>query len=77
MPHEPTAECATMHCAHHNEDEPGPGYLACLECFHLYETEADLQAAYVDASVAIDPAVSRAAPHVSKILFCPLCGHDF
>lgn len=79
MPHEPTDACRDDHCAYHNDDEPATKetYRICAECFHAFQTAEDLQNAYVDQMVAIDPAVSRALPHPNRILFCPLCTHDW
>lgn len=45
-PHEPSEVCGAIHCYIHNVDEPGPGYLGCGECFHLYRTRRDLRRAY-------------------------------
>lgn len=44
--HEPSAACHDVHCFAHNVDEPGPGYLGCQECFHLYRTPRDLRRAH-------------------------------
>jgi hypothetical protein len=44
--HEPSAVCHEIHCYVHNVDEPGPGYLGCGECFHLYRTVGELRRAY-------------------------------
>lgn len=44
--HEPSDKCAGIHCHWHNVDEPGPGYLGCFECGHLYRTAGDLRRRY-------------------------------
>lgn len=44
--HEPTAACHDIHCYIHNVDEPGPGYVSCGECFHLYRSAGDLRRAH-------------------------------
>lgn len=44
--HEPSDVCGSIHCFIHNVDEPGPGYLSCGECFHLYRTAGDLRRAH-------------------------------
>lgn len=80
MPHEPTEACDADHCYSHHEDEPiqgGSYYRICGECFHLYPTVDDLRAAYVAEATKIDPAVAKVSPPVEKIVFCPLCTHDW
>lgn len=48
-------------------------YRVCPECFHVYETAADL--------VAADQAAWADGPHPprdpDKIYSCPECAHDF
>lgn len=68
-PHAETDTC-DGHCAIHGVDEPGPGYLRCFECGHLYRTAVDLAAEYhaQGGSGLFDP---------DQIRFCPLCLHDF
>jgi hypothetical protein len=44
--HEPTDACNDIHCYSHMVDELGPGYLACLECGHMYRTAGELRRAY-------------------------------
>jgi hypothetical protein len=41
--HEPTDACGRIHCFAHMVDEPGPGYLACGECGHMYKTKRELR----------------------------------
>jgi uncharacterized C2H2 Zn-finger protein len=38
--------CGSIHCFIHNVDEPGPGYLGCPECGHLFKTKRALRVAY-------------------------------
>jgi len=44
--HEPTAACHAWHCHSCGVDEPGQGYIVCMECGHLYRTARDLRRAY-------------------------------
>ena len=40
--HAASDTCAGIHCEIHQVDEPGPGYIGCGECLHLYPTRASL-----------------------------------
>jgi hypothetical protein len=82
--HEPSDACVG-HCYCHNVDEPGTGYIRCLECGHLYRTARDLRRAYRRASLAM-PAygvpwrriIARAILiRARNINFCLECIHDF
>lgn len=83
--HEPTAACDAVHCYSHHVDEPGPGYIVCGECGHLYRTARELRRAYRRASLAIpDYDVPRWrilwrawTIRASSIFFCQECIHDF
>lgn len=47
QPHDPTDECADIHCYSHHVDEPGDSaYIVCGECFHAYRTARELRRAY-------------------------------
>jgi len=84
--HEITAACAPVHCWSHDVDEDGPHYRACLECGHLYRTEAELVTEYnkgvreVNASPLPRWPGETRVPEITSVndaWFCPLCMHDF
>lgn len=71
-------------CYSHNQIEvPGDAtYLVCGECFHVYETAEDLEAADVWAEKQTEkyllPGETIGPPRVAAAIFaCPYCGHDF
>lgn len=81
-----------MHCHWHNVDEPGPGYIGCGECGHLYRTAGQLRRAYrrviwqmwrYDAQPGarlpwLWRTLWRAATvRARRISFCQECIHDF
>jgi hypothetical protein len=65
-------------CWHHNRSEPTPeggAYRICGECFHCFNTEADLLAA--DRTMRTEVGLSGVAVSGDDVLYCPLCSHDF
>jgi len=78
VPHEPTPECAPLHCWWHNTDEPDGGYRACFECRHVYATAEDLREAWrAEVAVAALPGAVVVVPPADEIGACPLCAHDW
>lgn len=83
--HEPSDACFEDHCHWHNVDEPGPGYITCLECGHLYRTARELRRAYRRQSFTIPRydvpwwrITWRAwTIRARDISFCQECIHDF
>jgi len=77
-PHEPSPECADVHCWWHNVDEPDGGYRACLECRHVYRTAEDLREAWrEEVTAAALPGTVVVVPVADEIFACPLCCHDW
>jgi hypothetical protein len=55
-------------------DEAVDGYMLCYECKHMYPTEAELVATYIEG---LPVGYSRDGITGVTIVFCPLCSHDF
>lgn len=71
-----------LHCWIHHADEPPEGYRWCLECGHMYVTEAELVAAHnkeMDVLSQFGPGESHLplATSASEIYGCPACAHDW
>lgn len=84
--HEVTEACYPIHCHEHQVDEPGPGFLGCGECGHLYRTRGELRRAYRREFWRVsrtfhDPLWRRAwrvlTVREKHIYFCQHCIHDF
>jgi len=86
--HNPTVECARVHCNFHHVDEPARSpYRVCFECGHVYPTSRDLRRIYRRKFWQM----SRGMPwrrqlwrlrrvmtvRASQISFCQYCIHDF
>lgn len=82
--HEPSDACVG-HCYWHDVDEPGPGYIRCYECGHLYRTARELRRAYRRQSFTVPRCevpwwrIGWRALFIraDKIVFCQECIHDF
>lgn len=60
-----------LHCYWHNEDEPEAEiFRACLECRHVYQTPADLLAAWFTET-------GYQWPDADSVPACAYCGHDW
>ena len=74
--HEPTDECAAVHCWGHDLDEPREDvWRECFECKHAYRSPEELRrewAKYAPPEMRNDP-----APAVLDIDFCPVCMHGW
>lgn len=44
--HEPSGDCFDLHCFEHHVDEGYAGYVACLECGHVYRSKTELRMVY-------------------------------
>lgn len=83
--HQPFVSCAPVHCHWHNLDEPGAGYITCLECGHLYRTAGELRRAYRRQMFRIPRfgvprwriAWAALTARAARISFCQECIHDF
>jgi hypothetical protein len=87
--HEPTKACVLVHCHWHDVDEPGPGYLRCFECGHLYRTKGELRRRYRQElrNAYHDGPLERwdwlrlrwwlLTVRASRVTFCQECSHDF
>lgn len=90
--HGPSDDCHG-HCYSHHVDEPGRGYITCIECGHLYRTKRDLRRAYRrgfrqtvqprrllsdDLDMGWGGYLWRLLTvRASTIYFCQECSHDF
>jgi hypothetical protein len=61
-------------CYIHHVEEPGPGFLRCFECGHLYRTEQELVEDNYRTDVELDLSAERLP--ADKIFACAHCGHD-
>jgi hypothetical protein len=65
------------HCYFHGVDEPTDDdtFRVCLECCHVYQTEADLIVAANQA--ALEYQLGKVYASADEIKWCPLCIHDW
>jgi hypothetical protein len=90
--HEASSACEGDHCFMHSRDEPGPGFLPCTECCHLFRTRFHLRLRHVFAgfqswwccrrSPVVDRSVLPKLRHAflgwfGPIYSCPFCASDF
>jgi hypothetical protein len=72
----PIADCPDpdSHCCWHDVDEPQGGYRTCFECWHVYQTAAELLAEHnkVLASLGLPPETD-----VERVHCCPFCTHSW
>jgi len=66
----PSGWCAIHDTVEANETQLAEADTVCFECGHVYPTEDDLLAEWVNQ---FGPTERVAA----EIMFCPLCLHDF
>lgn len=84
-PHEMTEACEQFHCFYHNVDEKPSrrkGAFSCGECWHRFQSTADLVWAYRKMVWGVyPPGLGRLWRFLtvrhSQIFHCPHCAHDF
>ncbi len=63
-------------CFWHGEEPiPDGAYLVCGECWHCFDTPADLLTAV--ATMCTELGMTMTTVDADAVTFCPLCSHDF